>query len=95
MSIKLKIDPVLSHYTNNQQSVQVSGNTVGECLGNLAKQFPDLKTVMYNEEGILDPTIFFYINGKFVGQELNKPVKDGDELYIIVEDEFYAGGEDG
>ena len=83
MSIKFKLDSALSYYANKQQSVEVNGNTLGDCLGNLAKQFPDLKTVMYTKGGKLASSIAVYINGKNAYPDgLSKPVKDGDELSI-------------
>ena len=83
MSMKFKLDPVLSHYINNQQTVEVNGNTVGECLDNLANQYPELKTVMYTEDGELASFIAVYINGNDAYPDgLSKPVKDDDELSI-------------
>jgi adenylyltransferase/sulfurtransferase len=89
MSIKVKLDPVLSYYANNQQSAEVNGNTVGDCLDHLTKQFPNLKRVMYTEDGKLVSSIAVYINGKDAYPDgLSKTVKDGDELSII----FSSGG---
>ncbi|MFC2010356.1 MoaD/ThiS family protein [Chloroflexota bacterium] len=84
MSIKLKIQPVFSYYTNNQQSSEVNGNTVGECLDHLTKQYPDFKSVIYTEDGKIARFIGVHINGKDSYPDgLSKPVKDGDELSII------------
>jgi len=89
MSIKCKLDPVLSYYANNQQSAEVNGNTVGDCLGNLAKQFPNLKTVIFTQDGKLNSYIAVHINGEDAYPDgLSKPVKDDDELSII----FLSGG---
>ena len=89
MSIKLKLDPVLSYYTNNQQSVEVNGNIVGECLDHLTRQYPDLKTVIFDEDGKLNSFIAVFINGRDSQIEhLFRPVKDGDELSIV----FSSGG---
>ncbi len=89
MSIKLNLPPDLSYYTNNQQLAEVNGNTVGDCLGNLAKQFPGLKTVIFAKDGKLNSFIAVYINGGDSQiEDLFRPVKDGDELSIV----FPSGG---
>ena len=85
MSIKFKLDPVLSYYANNQQSPGANGNTVGDCLSQLAKQFPNLKKVIFAQDGKLNSFIAVYINGKDAYPDgLSKPVKDGDELSMIL-----------
>jgi len=85
MSIKLNLPPVFSCFTNNQQVSEVNGNTVGECLDHLVKQYPDLKRVIYTEFGKVVSFIDVYINGKDAYPDgLSKPVKDGDELSIIL-----------
>jgi len=89
MSIKCKLDQVLSFYANNQWSPEVNENTVGDCLCDLAKQFPYLKTVMFAQDGKLNSYIAVHINGKDAYPDgLSKSVKDGDELSII----FSSGG---
>ena len=85
MSIKLNLPSVLSYYTNNQQLPEVNGNTVGECLDHLTKQYPDLKRVMYTEDGKVASFFDVYINGQDASPDgLSRPVKDGDELSIIL-----------
>ena len=89
MSIKCKLGPVLSYYTNNQESVEVNGKTAGECLDHLAKQFPSIKTVIFDEDGKLNSFIAVFVNGRDSQVEhLLRPVKDGDELGIV----FLNGG---
>lgn len=85
MSIKLKLQSVLSYYANYQQLSKVNGKTVGECLDHLTKRYPDLKRVMYDKDGKMARIIGVYINGEYAySDELSKPVKDGDELSIIL-----------
>ena len=85
MSIKLNLSSVLSYYINNQQSVEVNGNTVGDCLDNLANQYPELKKVIFTQDGKLADFIDVCINEKDAfSYGLSKPVKDGDELSIAL-----------
>ncbi len=89
MSVKVNISPVLSQYTNNQQIVEVSGSTIGQCLDNLVKQFPDIKRWLFDKNGKLLSYVEIYINGKSAyPEELAHPVKEGDELHTV----FLIGG---
>jgi len=85
MTIKFQIDATLSQYTNNHRLSKVNGNTVGDCLNHLAEQFPGLKTVIFDNDGKLNSSIAVFMNGKFPRIEhLLRPVKDGDELTILL-----------
>ena len=90
MSIKVKICPTLSRYTNNQQAAEVNGSTVGECHDHLVKQFPDLRQALFDKNGRLYRYLNVYVNGESAyPEELVKPVKDGDNLHIVM---IVAGG---
>ena len=85
MDIKVHISPLLSHQTNNQRVAEVSGNTVGECLKHLVEQFPKLK--LFDKNGELQSYLLISFNKEVISQkELDKPVKDGDELSIMLVD---------
>jgi molybdopterin converting factor small subunit len=84
-SVKININPFLTHITNNQSAVDVSGNTIGQCLEQLVTRFPELKKWLYKKDGKLSDLVDIYLNGESsFPLELSKPVKDGDELHIIV-----------
>ena len=83
MSIKMQISPLFSQYIGNQHTAEVDGDTIGQCLNHLVKQFPDMKKALFNENELL-PYIEIYINGESAyPEELKKPVKPGDELYLL------------
>ncbi len=85
MSIKVKLDPVLAYYANNQQSPEANGKTVGDCLDNLIQRFPELKRVTFTQDGKLAISIAIYLNGKVIQNDMmSKPVRDGDELSIVI-----------
>ncbi len=85
MGIKIKIHPILHQYTNNQEIAEVNGNTVGECLNDLIKQFPRVEKGLFDKNGKLLSYVDVYVNKESAyPEELNKPVKDGDELYIVI-----------
>ena len=90
MSIEVKISPTLTRYTNEQSVARVNGSTVGECLDDLVKQFPDIKPALFNKRGRLHRYIDVCVNLESAyPEELAKPVKDGDKLHVIL---VIAGG---
>ncbi len=84
MSIKINVDKrLLENPSNNDIIVEVSGNTVGECLNNLVKQMPTIKKTAFDEEGNLSRLIIL-VNQKFLSPEKpTKAVKDGDEISLV------------
>jgi molybdopterin converting factor small subunit len=89
MSIEIDVSSFLSKYTKGQQLVSVKGSTVGQCLGDLVKQFPGTKRGLFDGNGKLRGEIDIYVNGESAKPEmLARPVKDGDKLHVI----FLIGG---
>jgi len=84
MSIKIRIHPYLFGFTDDVESVQVKGGTVGECFEELVKQFPGLEKGLFDEQtGKILPVFDIWVNEESsYPEELEMPVKDGDELYI-------------
>lgn len=83
MGIKIKLGEILRQFTENQDNVEVDGSTVGECLDNLTRQFPDIKKKLFDKNGILLVSIL--IDGETVYQkDLTRPVADGDKLHLIL-----------
>lgn len=84
MTIKINIPSYMRSFTNNMKAVEVNGNTVGECLNHLTKQFPDIKKRLFSKDGDLFENIIMSINGESAyPEQLIKPVQDGDELKIV------------
>jgi molybdopterin converting factor small subunit len=90
MSVTINLHPNLQHLTNGQAIVKVKGNTVGQCLDELVKQFPKIKPWLFDKRGELLNYVDIYVNQESsYPEELAKPVKDGDELHITM---IIAGG---
>ena len=90
MSIKVNIHPGLYHFTDDRDVAEVEGTTVGQCLDDLIAQFPEIKKALFDKEGKLLRHFDIYVNKENTYPELLiKPVKDGDELHILV---LAAGG---
>ena len=85
MSVKIHNHPTLSHLTNGREVVEVEGSTVGQCLEQLVSRFPEMKGWLFGKNGKLSNVVEIYVNLKSsYPEELAKPVKDGDELNIIL-----------
>lgn len=84
MSVSINIPQFLQHFTSDVKVVDVNGRTVGDCLNDLVRQFPQLKVRLLRKNGKLLKNLDVYINGESAyPEELAKPVNDGDELHII------------
>jgi len=90
MERKVHLYSSLRYYTNDKSPVTVKGDTVGECLQDLVRQYPGLKPIIFEKDGKLSPQIWPSINLNSPHKEqLDTPLKDGDELYLIL---LVAGG---
>ena len=84
MSIKIEIPSYLQPYTNDREVVEVNGSTAGACLNHLVELFPGMEKMLFAKKGKLHGYVGIYINGEDAyPEELTKPVKDGDEVYIL------------
>ena len=84
MSIKIQIPSYLQPFTDNIEVIEVNGSTVGECLNHLVAQFPSSEKMLFARGSELHAYVGIYINGEDAyPDEIAKPVKDGDELYIL------------
>ena len=85
MSVNLRVSALLRKFTNWQEVVEVRGANPIECLHDLEAQFPAIRDWLYNKQGELLPQIQFYVNGERIySDELTNPVKDGDEVFILL-----------
>jgi len=90
MSIKVHLYSSLQSYTGGQNVVEVNGDTVGNCLGDLTGKYPGIKKILFDEQGNLSDQIFVSINLESAYRaKSDEPVKDGDTLYIVL---VIAGG---
>jgi molybdopterin converting factor small subunit len=90
MPAKVHIHVTHRQYTNGLEVVAVEGNTVGECLNHLIKQFPGMEKALFAKKDKLLNVVEVFINHETAfPNELIKPVKDGDEIHLLV---MLAGG---
>ena len=90
MSVRVHLHTTHRQFTNGSEVVAVEGNTVGECLNHLIKQFPCMEKALFAKKDKLLNIVEVYVNHvSAYPNELAKPVKDGDEIHLVL---MLAGG---
>jgi molybdopterin converting factor small subunit len=85
MSVTLEVSPIFGRYTDNQVMLQAEGKTIGECLNDVGRKFPELKKMIIDRDGNLAPSFDVFVNGESAyPQMMSRPVKDGDKLHLIM-----------
>ncbi len=78
------------YLTENNESVETSGSTVGECLAQLIARYPALRELIFYKDGGLQTFIEIYVNRKAAyPNELQRTIHDGDEIHLMM---TIAGG---
>jgi molybdopterin converting factor small subunit len=62
MDVKILIPTPLRQYTEKNDSVTSSGNTVGEVLQDLTSKYSQLQKHLFNERGELRSYVNIYVN---------------------------------
>jgi molybdopterin converting factor small subunit len=85
VSVKINVHYFLPHLTNDQDVVEVKGSTISQCLEQLVARFPKAREWLFGKDGNLSNLIDVYVNQESAYPDgLTKPVKDGDEISIIM-----------
>src|ERR1043166_8978858 len=81
----IHIPTPLRPFTNKNESVEVSGATVGDLLADLTKKYDGLRKHLYTDEGKLRNFVNVYLNDEDIRylQKEQTPVKAGDTLSIV------------
>jgi adenylyltransferase/sulfurtransferase len=91
---KILIPTALRQFTEQQDSVEVTGATVGEALQNLTAHYPNIKTNLFSDQGKLRSFVNVYVNDEDI-RYLDKDATEleGTEIISIVPS--IAGGATG
>ncbi len=86
MSVKVNIYyPALQKTVNNQNTVQVEGKTVRECIGDLVRQYPEAGKLLFDQRDRLLRQVYVYINSESLNKvPLEESVSEKDFLIIAV-----------
>ncbi len=82
---RILIPTPLRQFADKQNTVEVSGATVGDALSALTTKFPDMKKQIYTDEGKLRSFVNVYLNDEDIRylQKDATPVADADTLSIV------------
>ena len=77
MAVTILVTPILRQFTDNQQSVEVEGTTVRECLNHFISRYPDTEKWIFANS----PVVCIFLNMKLVlFNNLDEKVAEGDVI---------------
>ena len=85
MSVTILIPSALRAFVDRNSEVEVDGATVGEALGSLAAQYPDLKQQIYEDDVKLRGFVNVFVDGTNIKKlnGLDTPVASGTTVMIV------------
>jgi len=85
MAITVLIPTALQKFTNNQATLECSGNTIGELLESMESSCPGIKARLCDENGKPRRFLNFYVNSEDIRflEGTDTPLKEGDEVSIV------------
>lgn len=90
MAVHIHVHTTHRQFTGGQEVIPVEGRTVGECLKELVARFPGMEKALFAKKDQLRNVVEIYVNhASAYPDELSKPVRDGDEIHLVV---LLAGG---
>ncbi len=82
--ITIYIPLIHRHLSDDVETYEVEGDTVGQCLEQLVKAFPQMQEALFTEKGELHHLVEIFVNSESTHpEELAHPTKDGDEIHVI------------
>lgn len=83
MTIEIILPPSLQALAGDVKNIEAAGATVGECLDELVRRYPSLRSRLFTGDGKLAGGINIYINGERVSSgALTRRVRDGDKVHL-------------
>jgi molybdopterin converting factor small subunit len=81
----IRIPTPLRAYTGGEKEVVVSGETVGQAMRELARQYPTVHTHLFDEGEQLRPYVNLFLNDEDIRnlEGESTPLANGDRLMII------------
>jgi adenylyltransferase/sulfurtransferase len=81
----LRIPTPLRPYAEGRSEISVQGQTVGEALGHLTTQFPELEKHLFSDAGELRAFVNLFLGEEDVRhlQGVDTPLEKDDKLRII------------
>ena len=85
MALTVSLPSILARLADGNRALSANGQTVGDAVADLTRQFPPLAPRLVDEQGEPYPFVTYYLNDediRFAGG-FAAPVRDGDELTIV------------
>lgn len=81
----LRIPTLLKYYLDNQSEIVLKGETVGDILRNLSKQYPKIHSHIFDAKGQVRRHINLFVNADNIRdlQGLGTPVGEEDIVKIL------------
>ncbi len=85
MAVKVLIPTPLQKFTNEQSTIECSGNDVNELFDALEQNCPGIKARLCDEEGKPRRFLNFYVNSEDIRflEGTSTSLQDGDEVSIV------------
>jgi len=75
----------LARVIDQPGELRVEGHTVGECLRDLVRRFPEAEPLMFDRNGELLKRFYVFVNQESMFKaDFARPVTDQDELLLVV-----------
>lgn len=83
--VTVRVPTALRKLTQSQEEVSVQGKTVREVIASLEAGYPGMRERLCDEKGQLRRFVNLFVRDEDVRflQNLDTPVRDGDEISII------------
>jgi sulfur-carrier protein len=81
----VRIPTPLRKLTQGSEEVQAAGKNIGELIADLEKNYPGIKERICDEAGAVRRFVNIFVKDEDIRflQNLDTPVKDGDEVSIV------------
>jgi len=81
----MKLFGYFQRFTGGQETVEVAGDTVRQCMDSLIARFPDLGKEIFDKDGKPRPHISIFVSGRRANSmEMAEPIKEGDTLSLML-----------
>lgn len=83
--VQVRIPTPLRKLTGGAEAVEADGGSVAAVVASLDQKFPGMKDRVLDDGGAVRRFVNIFVNGEDIRflQQLDTPVKDGDELSIV------------
>lgn len=82
---KVKINPLLQEHADLPSTIEVDGKTIGECLDDIVRQYPQSKIWLFGVDSLM--RVMISINNVDIvtldNEGINRRLRSGDEIMIF------------